>query len=240
MKKRFSIFGLFLILVTNIYSFNISSTFFDRRIDNDEGYKEVILRNKSSEKVRYKVRVNKAGNEKDMSKWIKLSHNVLTINPRGEQILKIFAKAPKGTKNGEYSFNLQFEPIVIPTISKAKEGKVSGSSSVSFTPIINMSGYVGDAEFSKNIVAKDLNLQKVDKKYRLTGILANNAYAGKSIGFNFVGDNEFIVGGKWIGRLKPNEEKKIDLESENRFKEISIYDGETNEEIKRVKISNSN
>lgn len=239
MKKRLGIFGLFLMLVTNIYSFNISTTFFDRRIDVDEGYKEIILKNKTNEKIRYKVKVRKS-DDKDMSKWIELSQKVVNIEPRGEKVLKIFAKAPKGTKAGEYSFNLQFESIVIPTISKQEEGKIKGSSTVSFTPIIKMFGYVGDAEFSKNIVAKDLKLQNINKKYRLTGSLANNAYAGKSIGFNFIGDNNFVVGGKWIGRFKPNEERKIDIESENRFKEISIYDGETNEEIKRVTVLNSN
>lgn len=240
MKKTITILGVFMLLITNAFSFDISTTIFDQRIDSSEGYKEIVFKNKYTENVRYKIKVLGADEkDKDMSAWVQVSPTVLNVQPLGEKVFKIFAKAPKGIKKGEYSFKLQMEPIIIPTISKAIEGKVKGSSTVAFVPIIQMYGYAGDPEFEKNIDLENINLKKIDKEYVLTGTLINKAYAGKNIGFNFVGDNGYIVEGKWIGRLSPNFKEDINIKVNSKFKEISIYDAETNKEIKRVKIPKS-
>ncbi len=237
MKKITMTLGFFILIVTNIYSFDINTVLFDQRIDNGNGYKEFILSNKYTENIRYKIKVLKSNKkDKDMSSWVEVSPTVLNIQPLSEKKLKIFAKAPKGAKNGEYSFKLQVEPIIVPTISKVKEGKVKGSTNIAFVPIIEMFGYVGNPEFEKNIDLENLNLKKVDKEYVLSGTLVNKTYAGKNIGFNFIADNNFIVEGKWIGRLGPNFKEKITLKTSNKFKEISIYDAETNKEIKRIPV----
>lgn len=237
MKRLNIIATLFMLMITGTFSFDINNTLFDQRIDNGEGYKEIVFKNKYTESVRYKIKVMKSDkNGKDMSSWVEISPTVLNVQPLSERVLKIFAKSPKGVKDGEYSFKLQIEPIVIPTISKAKEGVVKGNSSVSFVPIIDMFGYVGNPDFKKNINLENINLEKVNKEYILTGTLINNAYAGKNIGFNFIGDNNFIVEGRWIGRVEPNFKEKISIKVTDKFKEISIYDAETNEEIKRIAI----
>ena len=100
-----------------------------------------------------------------------------------------------------------------------------------------MFGYIGNPDFEKNINLENINLEKVKKEYILTGTLVNNSYAGKNIGFNFIGDNNFVVEGKWIGRLKPSFKENISVKIADKFKEISIYDAETNKEIKRISIS---
>ncbi|MGL5459967.1 MAG: hypothetical protein ACRDBY_10165 [Cetobacterium sp.] len=240
MKKLATITMTFILIVTTVFSFDINTTLFDQRIDNGDGYKEIVFKNKYTESVRYKIKVIKSGeNGKDMSNWVEVSPTIVNIQPLSEKVLKIFVKAPKEAKKGEYSFKLQVEPIVIPTISKAKEGGVKGNSSVTFVPIIQMFGYVGDPDFKKNINLENMKLEKVNKEYILTGILVNNAYAGKNIGFNFIGDNNFIVEGKWIGRLNPNFKQKISIKVKDKFKEISIYDAESNKEIKRISIPKS-
>lgn len=229
---------LFILILTTTFSLDINTTLFDQRIDNDEGYKEIIFKNKSTENVRYKIKIFKSDEEiKDMSSWVEVSPRVLNVQPLNKKVLKIFAKAPKGVEKGEYSFKLQIEPIVIPTVSEAEKGKIKGSSTISFVPIIEMFGYVGDPDFEKNIDIENINLEKVNKEYILTGTLVNKSYAGKNIGFNFIGENNFVVDGRWVGRLSPNFKENISVKIGNKFKEISIYDAETNKEIKRVPIS---
>lgn len=237
MKKLVKIFGIYIFIISNILAFDINTTIFDQKIDDGNGYKEIVFKNKSIENIRYKVKVLKSDEKnKDMSKWVEVSPIVLNAQPLSEKVLKIFAKAPKGIKDDEYSFMLKIEPIIIPTISKAKEGGIKGSSSLAFVPIIKMFGYTGDPNFQENIDLENINLKKVDKEYILTGTLINNSYAGKNIGFNFIGDNDFIVDGKWIGRLRPNFKEEISIKVLDKFKEISVYDAESNKEIKRISI----
>ncbi|MHA4990821.1 fimbrial biogenesis chaperone [Cetobacterium somerae] len=237
MKKITMIITIFILIVSNIFCFDINTTLFDKRVDNGDGYKEIVFKNKYPESVRYKVKVIKSDdNKKDMSSWVEISPAVLNIGPLSERVLKIFAKSPNGTKEGEYSFKLQIEPIVIPTISKVKEAGVKGNSSISFVPIIEMFGYVGNPNFEKNINLENANLKKSEKEYILTGTLVNNAYAGKNIGFSFIGDNNFIVSGKWIGRVKPNFREEVNIKVKDNFREILIYDADTNKEIRRVPI----
>lgn len=238
--KKLTMIISFILMITTVFAFDINTTIFDQRVDNGEGYKEIVFKNKFTENIRYKIKVVRSdGKEKDMSSWVEVSPPILNIQPLSEKVLKIFAKVPKEAKNGEYSFKLQIEPIIIPTISKAKEGGVKGNSSVAFVPIIEMFGYVGNPNFEKNINLENIKLEKVNKEYVLTGTLVNNAYAGKNIGFNFIGDNNFIIEGKWIGRLNPNFKEKISVKVSDKFKEISIYDAETNKEIKRISIPKS-
>lgn len=235
LRKKSIILGFFMIIASNVFCFNMSNTIFDERIDKQIGYKEITFKNDSQENIRYKIKVIKPNkNSNDMSKMVQVSPKVLNIRPLGEKVLKIFAKAPNGTKEGEYAFRLQIEPIVIPTIKKRKEGVIGGGISIPFVPVVEMYGYVGDANFKKNIKFENVKLKKSGGKYILTGILINDSFAGKNIGFSFIGSNNFIVGGKWIGRAPAKFKKELKLKLDNKFKEISIYDAETNKEIKRV------
>lgn len=236
MKKLINISILFLLLTRVLFSFVISDTLFDQRVDQVEGYKEIVLKNSSIENMRFKVMVLKV-DEKDMSAWVELSPKVLNIPPKGEKVLKIFAKAPQNTAVGEYSFILQVEPIVIPTISKDEDGKVKANSIVAFVTNIRMFGYVGDANFKENINFEDIKLKKVSGKYMLTGVLSNKSFAGKNIGFNFIGSNNTKIDIKKIGRIKPNFKQEISIDLKSSIKEIGIYDADTYEEIKRVPVS---
>lgn len=85
----------------------------------------------------------------DMSKWVRISPIVLNIKPLSEKVLKIFAKSPKNAKKGEYGFQIRIVPIMIPTIKKVKEGVIGGTSMVAITPVVQMYGYVGNADFKK-------------------------------------------------------------------------------------------
>lgn len=239
MKRKIITLISFLIFIINIFSLNISDTIFDQRIDKQIGYKEIIFKNKYNDNIRYKITVLKAKKtDNDMSSWVKVSPRILNISPKSEKVLKIFAKSPQGAKNGTYVFYLKITPIVIPTIKKSENSQIRGGSSVYFLPIIKMYGYVGNPDFKKNIKLKNIRLTKINKKYILKATLLNESYAGKNIGFNFIGNNNVILGGRWVGRIPPNFKQDIEVKVNYRFEEISIYDAETYDEIKRVVIKN--
>lgn len=241
MKKIIYFIGVFIFIFTNSFSIEMSSTTFDKRIDfGDGGYKEIVFKNKHLSNVRYKIKildVSKNGSKrKDMSKWVTVSPKVINIPPMQERTLKIFAKSPNNTEKGEYIFGLKVEPIVIPTIRKAENDKIVGNSIVTINPLVEMIGYVGDPNFKENIVFEDIKVEKVKDSYKLSGTIFNKTYAGKHIGFNFIGVNNTLVDGKYLGRLPANSNHKISVDVKHNFKEISIYDGDTLEEIKRIKL----
>ena len=57
--KKLNIIILFILTITSVFSFDINTTLFDQRIDNGDGYKEIVFKNKYTESVRYKVKVIK-------------------------------------------------------------------------------------------------------------------------------------------------------------------------------------
>lgn len=241
---RFKRLVFFIIIMFNVtfltYSLNMSSTTFDKRIDNGEGYSEVVFKNDSEVPIRYKFSAAEyEKKQEDMSSWVNFTPRVMTIPPFSERTLKIFAQTPKNEKirKDEYSFYLKIDTVKIPTIMK-DTGKIRASMQMSFIPIIEMMGYVGDPDFKKNILFKNSKIEKKNGKIYLIGELFNNSYAGKQIGFSYIASNGFILGGKWLGRLGANKNKKISLEvNSDKIEEISIYDADSLKEIKRVKLN---
>lgn len=229
--------GIFITIINNLFCFNISNTLFDQRIDEEMAYKEFTIKNSSRESIRYKIKVLKPdGDYMDMSKWVRISPIVLNIKPLSEKVLKIFAKSPKNAKKGEYGFQIRIVPIMIPTIKKVKEGVIGGTSMVAITPVVQMYGYVGNADFKKNIKFENAKLKKDKTGYVLIGDLINDGFAGKNIGFSFIDNRGFIVKESWIGRVSPKFNQKLNIPIDEKFTQISIYDGETHKEIKRINI----
>lgn len=228
MKRFYMVFILMINILKLSFSVNMNTTTFDQRIDTG-GYREIILKNTTNEAVRYKFSVTPSEKEMDMSKWVTLYPKVMNIPPLEERILKIHAKSPEGAKVGEYSFNLIVKPLIVPTLQEST-GEIVGSSTLGFVPVIKMLGYVGDQHFDKNIDFTNIKVTKVENEgIEISGTLENKANAGTHIGFKFVGSNEAILDGKWLGRLNKKEKRNIKFiintfKNPQDLKKIIIYD----------------
>ncbi|MGL5725171.1 MAG: hypothetical protein ACRCXP_11710 [Cetobacterium sp.] len=212
---------------------------FDKRIDNEDGYSEIVFQNISDKTIRYKISISSPPEgEKDMSEWVTVSPKILTVPAFDKRPLKIFAKSPRSVIPGEYAFNLKVDTVVIPTISKAEDNTIKGNSTVAFTPIVTMRGYVGDPKFSENFNLENLRLDK--EKSIINTKIVNKSYIGKELAVSYVGSNDFILGGSRLGRIPANFSKEVSLSLEkdikNNIKELKIYDIKELEEIKRIKL----
>lgn len=241
LKKMFLTYFLMLVIFTNSFGFYISSENFDQRIDTG-GYKEFILKNNSDTTVRYKFEVKKGNGDKDMSKWVTLYPKVMSIPPMQERVLKIHAQSPAGAEEGEYSFNLLAKPIVVPTI-KEEDGTISGTGTLSFVPVIEMLGYVGDANFEEKLNLKDIKLEAgTNNEAILTGVIENSSFAGIAVGLKFLSWNDLIMNGKYIGRIPKNTSSKIRvqlkgiIDKESDIKKIVIYNAVTLKNIKTIEL----
>ncbi|MGL6063478.1 MAG: hypothetical protein ACRC0S_00065 [Fusobacteriaceae bacterium] len=237
--KKIILITLLLCGSLNVYGIKMSPISFDKRIDINDSFREIMFENVSSKTVRYKIAVHSPDKDlKDMSKWVTLSPKILTIPAYSKRPLKIFAKSPSGTAAGEYAFTLVVDTVVIPTIAKTEEGKVQGSSTVSFTPIIGMYGYVGDAKFNENFNIENMNLDKA--KMKLTGKLVNKSYIGKELAISYIGKNNASIGGERLGRVTAGYNKSFSInvskEIVDNLKKVRVYDIKELEEVKVIEI----
>lgn len=219
---------LMLVLTTLSFSFDISRTDFDRRMDNGGGYREIEFTNHSEKPVRYKFSAITSDKEKDMSNWVELYPKVMTIPPLEKRTLKIYAKSPKNQPRGEYSFYLNIDTLVVPTIKVAKEGKIVGTASVVMVPRLNMYGYIGEANYEKTIKFENIKFETKDKKQFILGKVINEGDIGANLVLRFMGGNEFILNEKWLGRIGKNSSQNIKVELDKfkikDIKELRIYD----------------
>lgn len=219
---------LMLFLTTSSFSFDISRTDFDRRMDTGGGYREVEFTNHSEKPVRYKFSAITNDKEKDMSKWVELYPKVMTIPPLEKRTLKIYAKSPKDKPWGEYSFYLNIDTLVVPTIKATSKGKIVGTTSVSFVPRITMYGYIGETNYEKNIKFENIKFETENKKQFILGNIINDGDIGANLVLRFMGGNEFVLNEKWLGRIGKNSNQNIKIELDGfkikDIKELKIYD----------------
>lgn len=201
-KKIFSLVILKVVMITNLFGFDISSPYFAQRIDTG-GYKEYTLKNRGEQTIRYKIEVKKSESGADMSEWINIYPKVMTIPPFESRTLKVYAQSPLGTSKGEYGFRLIVTPLNVPVI-KEESKKIEVNASIDFVPVIQMYGYVGDPKFAENIILKDNKFVKDSKTglIKYSASVENKSFAGLELGIKFVINNDAIVDGKYIGRIK--------------------------------------
>lgn len=240
--RKFLLFILLVVFSFSSFAFEIDSTTFDQRIDTG-GYKEYKIKNNSNQTIRYKIDVtNPDSGKADMSKWIKIYPKVMNIPPLQEGILKIYAQSPKEASKGEYYFNLLIKPLVIPKVYKL-DGKINGTSTISFVPVLELSGYVGDPQFLETISFNNSNITNYKNGVKFIAEISNKSFASIQLGLKFMGVNNSYLDGKWVGSIESNSDKKIEvllktIKNKSDIKEIILYNAETLENIKTVKISN--
>lgn len=212
--KKSVLIGIFFLKFLSSYSFKLQNISFNQRMDTPEGgYREFYIKNDYLSKQRYKVNVL-ASKEKDGSKFVEVYPKVITIDPQSKGTIKVFAKAPQTEDKGEYRFQLQFQPINIPTLSKNKDGKITGTSNINIAPVIEVKSYIGEIDFKEALRFENINVLKNSKEKGIivTGNLSNDSYAGIDFGAEAYGSNEFLYGSSYVGDLAGNlKNRKIQL-----------------------------
>lgn len=214
-KLKKLIFTIFMLINSLGFAFELQGIDFNQRIDGEEvGYREFTLINRYKEKQRYKINVLKGEREQDASEYIDIYPKVITIDPLDKATFKVFAKAPSTLNKGLYTFQLQFVPIGIPKLAKAKDNMVSGISTIDIAPTIEMVGYVGEINFQEKLRIENIDFKKDPAKDggKLTGTLYNDSYTPIEVALSVYGKGDYYFGSKYIATLKRNSSFKFSVD----------------------------
>lgn len=144
MRRIYLLISTFLLIISSTFSFHITPTFFEKRIDGPGGYQEFILKNTSTETLRYKIAfLPGLGKFGHMDKWVEYNPKIITIKPQSQSILKVYVKAPKGTPEGEYSTLLNARTIPVPKLEK-QPNEVAAAARLGLNISVEIVGHVGD------------------------------------------------------------------------------------------------
>lgn len=242
-KYKLVSFFLFLMIVSVSYAFRLEGIDFNQRMDGkDGGYREFKIINDGIERQRYKINVLKSEDTttKDASKFIEVFPKVVTINPKEVGIFKIFAKAPDTAEKGLYSFSLEFKPIGIPTLAKAKEGLVTGSANVNIAPLVEMYGYVGEIDFQKVLRFEEIKIENAEEGASVSGKLINDSYAVVEVGILAYRKGDYLLGGDYVGTLRGNKEMEIkatipNVKDSQDIKKLVFY-RTVNDKVEKLKV----
>lgn len=218
MKKIFYFLLLTIFFSINIFaSFKIDSIDFDEQIDKN-GYAEYRIYNDSLTKAIYKAKIEPVGNI-DITPALTFYPKVISIEPNSYTVFKIFGSDGNvlDLPNGEYNFSVSFNPIIVPTISREK-GKeaITGSSSVGLIPNIVMSGYIGDIDYSKELLIENEKLYLDENgKLKITFTVVNNSHAGLVLGAQFLNSLQNKTDSTRLGRVNAKSKKEFTVTSNN-------------------------
>ncbi len=229
-SKKLILAGIFLLSSVLSYSFRLEDIVYNERMDGEaEGYKEFEITNNALEKARYRVTVLD-GTKNSGASFMEVSPKVVVIEAKSSGVIKAFAKVPEGVENGEYDFKLEFTPINIPTLAKAKEKRIGGTSKIDISPVIPMKGYVGEVDFAKALRFEDIKVEADPKGgVVVTGLLSNDSYAGIDFGAEAYGRNDYFYDSTYVADLPGHSKnKKIKLyfsgvQSVKSLKKIIFY-----------------
>lgn len=103
---------VFLLSTTSFGYINIYPMEFDKNISNGvtESFK---LYNRTSNEIRYRVYIEKS-KEKDMSQWIEIYPQSISLKPLEEKELRLSVTPPKNAQAGEYKAKLVIKEIKVP------------------------------------------------------------------------------------------------------------------------------
>lgn len=173
MRRIYLLISTFLLIFFTTFSFHMTPTFYEQRIDGPGGYKEFILKNTSNETLRYKIAfLPGLGKFGHMDKWVEYSPKVITIKPQSQSILKVYIKAPKGSPDGEYSTLLNAKTIPVPKIER-QPNEVAAAARLGLNVSIEIVGYVGDLKANLNVTNLKVSEDK-DGKAVVTFDIKNN------------------------------------------------------------------
>lgn len=174
MRRIYLLISTFLLIFFTTFSFHITPTFFEKRIDAGGGYQEYILKNNTNRTARYKISfLPGLGKFGHMDKWVEYSPKIITVKPQDQNILKVYIKAPKGTPEGEYSTLLNAKTVVVPKIDRQPDEEVAAVTALGLDISVEVLGYVGDLNADLEITNLKVSEDK-DGKAVVTFNIKNN------------------------------------------------------------------
>lgn len=235
--KRMEIILLFLMFTTAIFCVNISPINFEKRIDEKGGFVEYTLPNKGEVTKRFRLTVSPGKARKDMSQWIEIFPKIVTVKPKTVEKVKIFAKAPKGSEEGEYSFYLNIETIDLNEIENREEN-ISAGSGIKVVFATEMIGYVGELNPELKII--DHKIYSVEGQERLDVKIKNlSEKRGVEYGVEVIAINRRSIS-TFRGRIGKGQEETLTLNLEKlegkKVKEIRLYEDVSFKELTKVKL----
>ncbi len=229
MRLKKWIFSMFLVLTGLIYAIEIENLDFNERLD-AEGYNEVALINKTTEKQMYRVSIGK-GKKNDGSKYVEVQPKVITVMPLSKAKVKLFGVAPQTAEKGEYDFFFKVTPISIPVLAKKSDGKlVTSATTINVAPEVRMYGYVGEVDFQKEIKFRGVKFTKSEDKKSVffEAQMENTSYATIDFGIAFYNGTDKYLTSTRLGTLKAGERKRVKVKVPNvsgidTVKRIDLY-----------------
>lgn len=222
---------LFIAISISAFGFRLQGITFNKSLEN--GYKEYKVYNDTLKKTRYKIQILPAG-DVDVTESIEVFPKIITIEPQGEAIFKLFGTGKQKLENKEYPFVLTFDQIVIPTLTKGEEGKLSGVSEMSLTPSITMKGHGGIIDYSQSLELLNISFgENEEGKIVFKGGLQNNSHGDIELGILFESRNGRGIDSSTLGTISANSTKELEIvldnfRSEKDIKKIKLYDDEFN------------
>lgn len=240
MIKRviFSLIFCFSIFSSKTFAFRIMGLNYNKSLE--DGYREFTIHNDSMKRERYRIILTPSGDE-DITDCLEVYPKIITIEPKSYKTFKIFGVAKRKLEKKEYSFNVNFNPIVVPTIKKYEGNAVTGTVSLGFAPSIEMKAYGGQIDFENDLKLEDIVFSKPNNGLKLDAALINNSQATLELGILLSDSRENIYFSKSLGTIKPNKLLKINLDLNNItdptiIKNIMIYD-ESGKIVRNFKIN---
>ena len=214
---------MFVVNVVPSYALKFYPLGYDKRIDKGDGYGEFTIVNTSKEPMRWKINVSNTGEDTDISRLVTIYPKVLTIEPLSEKSFKVYVKEDSSLKEGEYSFNLNVNPLKSPNVQKLKSGKTNQTFEMKQALELEMFAYVGD--LNKPFELSKQEFYEVNGKKKFRSHVKNNNKRGYELAVGFTDKNNVLLPDLYpISRLFDGVEIKIDVEIPNHAKNIIFYD----------------
>lgn len=241
MKKVFKGVLLFLMIFKFSLSFHIAPTFFEKRMDAGGGYQEFILYNNSDKTQRFKVTAlpGTGGYNGDMDKWIEFNPKIITIKPKSQSTLKVYAKSPKGTPEGEYSTFLNFRSVPVPNLVSDDNKSMAPAARMGLSVNMEVIGYVGNLKPKLDITNLKVSENEAGKAVITFNVKNNTPKRGVWYSIEIMKGNESFEPVE-KGRISIGESDEIKLISEDLKKGdvvgIRLRDSSTYEDISKKEL----
>lgn len=232
----------YILLSLNIFAYiNISPTTLDKNIGVG-AYEEFTLSNNTTIPMRYKIEAiamdSKTGEIKNMDEWAEIYPKVINVRPAESQKFKVYIKAPKGSKEGDYGMFLNIRQVSAPKLEGELNDGVGAGMMVMTNLNMGVYGYVGDKNpkietntpmIEKRADGRYLKMDIENKSNRLVRVKVE-AGIGKNI-FYPIGEMRILT-----NKIVMVDNKIQRLPEEAQIKEIVITDTETKKILKKIKI----
>lgn len=241
MKSLIKIFTAAMFITKLTFSYiNIYPLSFDKRIDGMGAIKDFILTNTTTKTVRYQIKIDKTNFENDMSRWTEIYPAVITLKPSQKGQVKMYTRAPKNAKEGEYKMVLNAKEMEVPRENGRDRKKLNVFTNLK----INLYGYVGNLDSSISLRRVKAEIDS-NSGLKLDGILKNTSLrrvnleviASDRKGKEQVLLSEFKLRAdeeKELSELKLySNDKKIDY---SKLENIIVYEKEVGKELGKIKI----